>query len=80
MQVLSSVDSQESVDRMPSFDRFRWPSCGEGIGYCFKLRKAGGTSRIVPEELMFGGLLLHRVLLGLLIGERVVSLMAGEMC
>ena len=45
-----------------------------------KLRKAGGTSRIVAEVLMFGGLLLHRVLLGLLIGERVVSLMAGEMC
>ena len=30
-----------------------------------KLRKAGGTSRIVPKMLVFGGLVLYLVLLGL---------------
>jgi len=30
-----------------------------------KMKKAGGTSRIVPEMLVFGGLVLHWVLLGL---------------
>ena len=68
---VASQFSQECVDRMsllevrtdlddpPGEEEFE-----NALGKV-KLKKAGGTSRIVPEMLVFGGPVLHRVLLNL---------------
>ena len=56
---MSSLEVRTDLDDPPGEEEFE-STLGK-----VKMRKAGGTSRNVPEMLVLGGPVLHRVLLGL---------------